>query len=193
MSINIIEAYIKIHNQLIIYISTFPNIIMRPVIENLGKYLKLKVIYQQEFMEAITTKLDDVEYVSFYDNKQFATSKFNSVVLENCRNGVIIVGNVIPTNLLKFKIDYHIHLSLNKKVIVEYYNTNDILNKPEETSKLIINKVIYPFYMETLKEGHINIFINSYDSETNKIMTDDDIEEKVWNTIINYIQNNLRK
>lgn len=64
-------------------------------------------------------------------------------LMEKKVQGIILCGNSFPSDKLGFKVNYHIHLSLNKTLLGE-----------------VVKGVSYEEYTESIKDNFINKYLN---------------------------------
>lgn len=178
---NIIEAFLKNNNQCIILISSFPDCVPPNIIENLAKALKFHFVSTNSFLESVDKK---------YSNNSYNWDKLNEVINKNKANGVIISGIILPVENTTFKIDYHVHLALNKQNIMTRLQKNKIISKEvSEKDKTLVNKIIYPYYLESIKKTTINTFVNAYTNE--KLLDDNIVEDNIWDNIMTFIKKSI--
>lgn len=131
----------------------------------------------------------EVQNISSYD--AFDWSAFNKEVNKHKSEGVVVVGSALITDKLDFKPDFHIHLNIPKDVCAkrrdEYLEHNKDKYPEEhkhigETTKLKINQVIYPFYLQTHKDSKYDLFLKTEE------LTDDEIYDKMFDETIKQIQ-----
>ena len=119
---NIIEAYIKKHNSLIIVISGMPGCNKSSYARIISRHLKLSYIDQsdydkKDYSNPITIK--DIELNNIYTDDAIDWDSFNSKVNELKKDGVIITGVSFPQDLIKFNVDLHIHLFMSMLNCIE--------------------------------------------------------------------------
>lgn len=190
---NIMEAHIKKFKQLVIYVSYFDNCGPKKVIENLSKYLDMMTINIKSFITPTKIKINEIEFDDYYDSNNYDYDSINKIVNKNKaeKNGVLIVGGFLDPKLVDFTINYHVHLSISKPIILDIYKSNKKFhNVSEDNQKLLVNKLVYPAYLIFLKESNISMFTKIYDE---KLLNDDDIEELVWSLIIAYVKKTVEQ
>lgn len=188
---NIIEAYIKFKNDLLIYISSIngcgKSIIGKKLAEDMNlKYIDQLDYYKNDFNE---TKIlsNGNKITNWYSINSIDWVKFNDDIKKYKNNGLIVSGFIFPKNIA-LDSDYHIHLSFPKKTCLEKrikmienkkhkFKYNDI-----NTQKLIMNQIIYPHEQYSIKNSNIDKFINSVAFDFDKIY------DNVWDYLINSIQ-----
>lgn len=193
---NIIEAYKKFNSKLIIIISGIDGCGKNSIAKQMAKELDLSWINQKDYYDKsydkTVTLSDDTTLVNLSTDEAIDWDKFNKTVNKAKNKGLLISGVSFPTDKLKFEPDYHIHISLSKQNCIQRRQQffEEHQDKYPEDYKLIgstteslkMNKLIYPYYLESIKNMKINKFINA-----NKFSKDEAMEE-VWNLLIKFIQ-----
>ena len=195
---NIIEAYIKFKGQLIIFISGLPACGKMRLAKTIHKDFNLKIIdqfdYYKEEYDVITQLKDGTKLINWYTDDAIDWEKLNNVIDES-KDGLIVVGFSLPDNRITVKPDYHIHLNISKQVCMEKrkkFVTKHKDKHPEEfkiigtpTEKLKMNQLIFPYYLESTKNSKINKFINI----TN--MKAEEIYNEAFDIIVDFIEDFL--
>jgi hypothetical protein len=199
---NIIDAYLKYNKQLIIIISGLSGTNKSKISQTLTSDLKLKYVNIKQFI--LQDKFKEVELSNQKKVKvwyNYDWDKIKKTINENKKKGILICGDFFPIEELNnIKIDMHFHIKLGKQNIIkkrlEYIK--DLTDKEkfydDETETLIINQIIYPYYLDIIQKSHINKFINVNDiielSDTQYInKVSDTIFEFIINFIIEYLTN----
>lgn len=187
---NIIDTYIKYNNQLVILLSGLHGSGKSKIAHTLANELKLNYINTRDFIDK--EKFKEVKLANDETVKIWNEYKWNEIrdsINENKKNGVILCGDVFE-NLNDIHIDFHIHIKLSKQNIVKkrlehikkLSDDEKKLYYTDETETLIINKIIFPHYLDILQKSHINKFINA-----NDFIDNDDYNEKLTDLIFNEI------
>lgn len=193
MSKNIVEAYIEFNGQLIILISGLSGSGKTALGENISRDFKLKKIdtkkfYNVDFDEKVKLP-NDVSVVNYDTDSAIDWDKMNGKINEMKKDGVIVIGQVFPTDKLNFKADYHIHLKITKQELkkkrLEYIEKHPDKGFNPETEALRVNAVTYPYYLDALKRMKMNKFIDVTD------MSDDVIYDIIFDEVIKYIKDNM--
>jgi hypothetical protein len=201
---NIVEAFIKKKNGLIIYISGLNNSGKSILADNISKDFNIKKINLFDYFN-----IDDqsnLNYINLPNNENvldwysFDLIKWNKVnddISKYIKNGIIVSGYIFPKEHIKHTCDFHIHLKINKenlkKSIFDNIDKIDFLNKininDENNINFLVNKIIYTKYLHNLKNISMNIdkFIN-IDS-----MDNDDVYDVTFDFIIEKIKKYLYK
>lgn len=193
---NIIEAYIKFNSQLIIVISGIHGCGKSSVAKRIAKDLNLKWLDQHDYYDKTYNKTvtlsDDTTLVNLSTDDAIDWDSLNKSVNATKSKGLVVSGMSFPKDKIKFEPDYHLHISLSKQNCIQ--KRKEFLEKhkdkyPEDyarigstTETLKMNKLIYPYYMETVKNMAVNKFINA-----NKFSKDEVIVE-AWTLAITFIQ-----
>jgi len=200
---NIIEAYIKFNNQLIILISGLPGCGKLELAKNLARDTKLHLLdendyYIKNYDEKIQLT-DEISITNLYTDKAIDWDLLNSDIDKFKSKGVIVVGFSFPKDKIKPKIDYHLHLNIPKQICIEkrkeflekhkdkYPEDYKLIGSPIENLKM--NKLIFPYYLEAKSQNntHIDKILNINYKE------DDPVYDEVFDIIINFIQLKLKK
>ncbi|ARF09549.1 uridine kinase [Indivirus ILV1] len=196
---NIIEAYIKFKEQLIIFISGLPACGKLKLAKKIRRDFKLKLINEFDYYNKdynVTTKLHDgTELINWYTDDAINWDKLNADIDDSKKDGVIVVGFALPEDKIKVDVDYHLHVNIAKQLCMEkrkeFVEKHKDKYKEEfsiigtQTEKLKMNQLIYPYYLESTKKSKINKFINI----TN--MTDDEVYDKAFEYLIDFIEDFL--
>lgn len=192
---NIIEAYIKYKGQLLLLISGLSGCGKLNLGKELADIFNITLIdefnyYKKNYNEKIKLSNGD-EIINWYTDDAIDWDRFNKDIDREKKNGVIVIGFSLPEDKIESSSDYHIHLNIPKQVCLE--KRKIFLEKhkdtyPDEyklsgsdTEKLKMNKLIFPYYLESTKKSKINRFVNVGLSD------DSDIYDKVFDMIIEFI------
>ena len=172
---NVIEAYIKYHGQLIILVSGLSACGKTILAQNLSSDLKIPMIKQREFYKKDynkTVKLSTgKEIIEWDSNDAIDWDKLNDKIAKDGKNGIVLVGTAFPKDKITFHPEYHFHVSVSKQNCLDQRGKVLEENKdkyPQEykefkdgTAKLIMDEVTYPYYKKSIEESIINKFFNS--------------------------------
>ena len=200
---NIIDAYIENNKQLIIFISGLSGTNKSKIAQALSKELELEYLNTRDFIEKDKAKeieLPNKETIKVYNDYDW--DKIIDKIKEKKNKGIIVVGEYFPTEKLKdIESTLHFHIKLAKQNLIkkrlEYIKS---LNeeeqkqyKDESTETLIINQVVYPYYIDMLQKSKINRFINANEyAELKEEEFNEKIIDKIFKDIIEYIIENLK-
>lgn len=196
---NVVEAYIKFKGQLIIMISGINGCGKTTLAKNISNDMKLTRLdqfdyYKKDYDKKVTLS-DGTTLINLHTDEAIDWDRFNNDVNKYKKNGVVVTVFSAPIDKLNFDTDYHIHLSISKKKCLErrrifltehkekYYDEYKLIGTP--TEKLKMNKLIFPYYLKSIKKMKINKFIKV----SNK--TDDQIYDIVFDLIIKFIEKYL--
>lgn len=194
---NVIEAYTKFKGQLIILVSGLSGCGKTTLAKKIKQDFNIKFVDQfyhlkQDYDTKVTLP-DGSEVVNWDSDDAINWDSLNKAVDSAKEQGVVVAGIALPTEKLTFTPDYHIHLSIPKKLCVEKRKKYLEKNKdkyPIEFSKidsteekLTMNRLTFPYYIEAQKRATINKFINAVN------MDDDEIYDEVFEILIEFIEN----
>ena len=161
MSLPYDKAYLKYKGQLIILISGLAGCGYMQIGKDMSKDFNIKFLDQYDYYRNdydTKVRLPNGEEVINWDSVEaFNWIKLNNDVNRLKDKGVIIVGNILPQDKLKFEPDIHIHLSISKRQCTtkrhnfleenkeKYKKEYSLINSV--TEKLIMNRITYPYYL----------------------------------------------
>jgi len=189
---NILQAYIKKYNQLIILILGLPCTNKSEIAKELSIDLNVEVIKINDFLidnKFKNINIDGTDIKVYEDTDNFDWDKFNSVINNMKNKGVIIYGNYIDVKKIDWTIDFSFFYSMNvktcKKILidkkmVEWDETNPILNKYFEN-------ILNPLYDDIIKDIKFNKFFNI--KEETKF---DESYDKIFDILMNFISKKLK-
>ena len=179
---NIVEAYIKFNNELIILLSGLSGSGKSNIASMIENDFKIKKINIEDFCikennrnitltDENDNKLDvkDWDHIDAYD-----WNAINTHINKNKINGVIVYGPYFPTNVLKFKPSFHIDIKISKQLLIERRHKyieehlkecpdfEKIFNTPFE--RIIINKITYSHYVEYRNLSKVDLTVDISDS-----------------------------
>jgi adenylate kinase family enzyme len=171
---NVAEAYIKYKKQLIIIISGLSGCGKSMLAQDISSDFKIPIIKQREFYKKDYDLKVDLHngktVINWHTDDSIDWDLLNERIESDKGKGLILTGLAFPPDKLKFKTDYHFHVSLSKQNCLE--RRKKIIEEKKDkypeayeeiedgTAKLVMNKLIFPYYLETLKNGVINKFLN---------------------------------
>jgi cytidylate kinase len=193
MGKNIVDVYKETHGQFIILVSGLSSTGKTKLGINIERDFNIKRIDMKNFMNEKNTETVELPNGKFVINtdKDDAVDwdKLNEEVNKDKKDGVVVVGTMFPTDLLKFKADYHIHLRLPKQILKtkreEYIKSHPDKKYNLEDEMLRINMITYPYYMNVLNRMLINKYLNIAE------MKPDDIYDVAYDAIIKHIWENI--
>jgi hypothetical protein len=161
---NILEAFKKKYNQLIILILGLPCSNKSEIAKEFEIDLKLPIININDYL--IKNKFKEVEFdgVKFKiheDTENYDWNKFNKDIDELKSSGVIIYGNYIDSSKIDFKIDFSFFYSLNIGLCKKILSKKKLLNLVNvEDEKIYFEKIFNPKYEELKLKIKFNKFFN---------------------------------
>lgn len=161
---NIIEAYIKNENQFIVLVSGIGGCGKKHVAKKLAEWLKIDYInqgdYHRDDYDKMVTLPDGSEYVNMADDDAIDWDKLSNDVKN--KKVAIVAGVAFPDDKLSFKADFHIHVSIPKKICLEkrLKGMRDSESYNEQLEVYKFNHYVFPYYLEVNKRSTINKFIN---------------------------------
>ncbi|AYV76915.1 MAG: uridine kinase [Barrevirus sp.] len=199
---NIVEAYIKFKGQLIIFISGLYACGKLKLAKKIQRDFGLTLLnqydyYKKDYNEKIKIGDNQDTLINWYTDDAIDWLTLNNDIEKYKKDGVIVVGFSLPQSRINkdIHVDYHIHLNIKKQECMEkrkqflekhkdkYKEEYGIINTPLE--KLIMNKLIFPYYLESVKKSKINKFINVTG------LSDDKIYDLAFDSIISFIESYL--
>jgi len=179
----VVEAYIKFSSQLVILTSGLPGCNKNKVSKEIASIFKVKYMSLRDFLKKDYNKevvlSNGSKAIDWDNNDAYDWEKFNNTVDKYKSEGIIISGFAFPTNLIKFKVDAHINIKISKKqytdsrhkYLQDHKDSNkelfELIDTPTES--LIINKLIYPHYIEYTQASTITKYINTHDIDYNEV------------------------
>jgi len=172
---NIVDAYIKFNKQLIILISGLSGSGKTTIASFIERDFKIKHLnidnYCKKDFEKYVEVSEGIKINDWDDIDSYDWNAFNEDVNKNKTNGLVICGSYFPTDKLKFTQDFHIHVKISKQKLIESRH-NFIKENPEKckelvqfldtpTESLIINKIVYPHYLDYSQKSKIDKYINA--------------------------------
>ena len=200
---NIVEAYIKFKGQLLIFVSGLSGCGKLALGKSIEKDFKLKLIDQFDYYKKdydVTVSLPDgTKLINWYSDDAVDWDKLNDDIDKSKLKGLVVVGFSLPENKVRVP-DYHFHLNAPKQLCVEKRKTFLENNKEKheeeykligtQTEKLKMNQLIFPYYLESIKNSKINKFINIKQGD-DKFLTEDEIYDEAYDILINFIRDFL--
>jgi len=195
---NVVDAYIKFKGQLIILISGLYGTNKTKLAQQLEHDFKIRRLNQFDYFKENFDKKEKIleetekpiELINWYQDDAIDWDKLNNDVDKSKSKGVVISGLVFPKELIKFKPNFHIHLNISKQTSLEklkdkleademYENLN------EEIVKRIMNKFLYPYYLNSIERSAIGKFIKIKDHDMSKVY------DELFDYLIEYIEKYL--
>jgi len=196
-----VEKYVEVRGQFIILISGLPGSGKLKLGKNIARDFKFELIdqydyYRNDYDEKVVLsspdKTETVSLVNWYTDLAIDWARFNSDIVRH-RLGVVVVGVSLPEGKLTMKGDIHINLSITKQMSLE--KMKDYIEEhkdkyPEEFAmigtpmeKLKMNKLIFPYYLETVKLAKIDKYITVGEGDD-----DDKIYDTAFEVLMKFVQ-----
>lgn len=193
---NIVEKYIDVNKQLILYISGMSGCGKTQIGKFMSRDFKIDLIDQDDYYKKSyekngeKVKLGDNEIVNWYSDESIDWERFNADINDKKTKGVIVIGTALPDDKMTLKPDLHIQLSMSKQECVRrrllfLEAKNEKVDMDHE--KLKINKLAYPYYLDVVNRSKINKFVNITEKSDNTIYDD------VFDVIIDFIKVRLKQ
>jgi hypothetical protein len=168
---NILQAYIKKYNQIIILILGLPCTNKSEIAKELGIDLNLKVIKINNFLIKDKYKeinIDGLKTKVYEDPDNYNWDELNSTINEFKSDGVIIYGNYLDIEKIDWEIDFSFFYSMNvktcKKMLVEKKMVE--WNESDSMLNLYFEKFLNPLYEDIKNKIKINKFFNIKEENT---------------------------
>lgn len=200
---NIVEAFVKIKGQFIVLISGLSGSGKTKLGQNISKLFNMRLINEKNYLkkdynEQITLP-NNVKIINWDSDDVYDWKKLNHDVLENKKEGIIVVGSSFPTNKLEFTVDFHIHIKLSKQNILKRRLQHSEKHQKKYNISLqqtIFNNFTYPYYIDLVSRSNITKFINSNNymalcEEANENCYDDKIYDATFDYLMDQISRNI--
>lgn len=167
---NIIEAYIKFNKELIILISGLSGSGKTQLAKNIERDFKIEMINAEKHcVKNYNNKVklnNGVDVIDWDAIDAYDWDTINKLINEKKSKGVVVCGQSFPTNVLKEDKYFHIHIKIQKQLLIEtrkkYVKENLLTCKDlEGLESAIVNQITYPHYLDYLTKSRIDKFINS--------------------------------
>ena len=194
---NILQAYIKKYNQIIILILGLPCTNKSTIAKELGIDLNLPVIKINDFLIKDKYKeinIGELKINVYEDPSNYDWDKLNSKINVLKSTGIIIYGNYLTLDHINWDVDFTFFYSMNintcKKIMIEKMMLEKKIVELKD-SDLILNgyfeKVLNPLYDNIKNTMKINKFFNVKD-ETKF----DDSYDEIFDILMELIMKKLK-
>jgi cytidylate kinase len=167
---NIVQKYIKDNSQLIILISGFSGCGKTLFAKSIAKDFDIKFINLNDFLlletYTKTVQVGDKNIIDWEDPEAMNWEELNSKINSIKSKGVVISGFMFPTDVLKFKPNFHIHIKISKDNLIKLRQTylelkeDSKLNEiDEEMQRRILNKISFEHNLKGLERSKPTKFI----------------------------------
>ena len=157
---NILEAYIIQNKYLTIIISSVDINVLKEIGSNLAQDFSTEIIDLTDYYQNVKS-LEDLEKVKDQIEKQ----------MENNQAIKIVIAPVMPSEFFKFRMNYHINISLNYKKLEEKQIESHLISLETEVKNNNIR---------------VNRYINLHKYDNTKLL-----EDEIFDTIMRYIEKRL--
>ena len=178
---NILEAYIKFNEQLIILISGFQGSGKGKLADQIKSLFKIDIIntnnyYIKNYNK--TVKLHDGTEIVDWDNiDSIDWERLNRNINNKKKEGIIIVGFAFPTEKLDFSPDFHLHVKISKQNLIErrheyieqHPDTKLKELKDSHIDLMILNQITFPHYISYNEKSKINKFLNANENTSEQL------------------------
>lgn len=195
---NILEAYIKSHGQIIILIIGLPCTNKSKLAKELGSDLNASVIKIADYLDKtkyVEHEEDGFKFKLYNHRDNYDWAKLNHDVNEKKSKGVVIYGNDLDIGKIDFKIDFTFFYSMSKTMCKNIMIERKIVTDKEEDqarNNVYFDKMFFPMY-ENLKNElktvlKINRFVN-VKPDTNF----DETCDELFNNLMELIDKDVHK
>lgn len=199
---NIIEAYIKYNGRLVIFVSGISGCGKTSLAKKISKKFDIPLIeqfnyYKKGYDDKVTLP-DGTEHINYNSDNAIDWTRLDKDIKDKESKGVIVTGFALVDDKLDVKPDYHIHISMSKQECIDrrrtylekhkdkYKEEHELIDT--DTERLKMNRMIFPYYLETVKRSKINKFMNIKEG-----MDDDNIWDSAWDILIGFISGRVDK
>lgn len=191
MDENIVQAYIRINNKMIIVISGLSGSGKTKQADMLSSSLGFKLINQADYhkdkndstLPTISTRISEnktINTINWDSMDSVNMDKFYDDIRKYEKEGVVVNAFMLPYD---FDADFHIHLHISKAECLKRREKHiKETNEPEEIKKIIVK--MYYDYLEKRK----NMTFKSIDVSE---MSETEVADKIWNILMKNIDNSL--
>jgi uridine kinase len=158
---NILEKYIELNGQIIIFIFGMPCSNKSLVAKQLNEDLHLHLINMNDFLQQdpIEKKVGDNTFKIYEHEGNYDWKKFNNTVDKHKDKGVIIYGNFIYPDKMDFTIDFTFFVGMNTTLCKQEMLEHKMLPEDEKIDDYL-KLYLFPHYEEMKKVVKINKFFN---------------------------------
>jgi hypothetical protein len=199
---NLIEAYLKYFNQLVILLIGYPctnksayandlSIDASLNVLNLNNYLiKDKFVEKTIITDSSNNKETKFKIYEHSDNIDW--TKFNSDVNNLKSSGVIIHANLMDKDKLDFNIDFSFYFYSPIKYCKDNVSQNNLLNLEKKDINNYFEHVFIPFY-SNYDQNIKNIFTIFKFFKITETSNNEDIYNTLFDSLMTNINNNINK
>jgi hypothetical protein len=199
---NLIEAYLKYFNQLIILLIGYPctnkssyakdlSLDASLNIINLNDYL-IKDKYIEKVFTDVSNNNKEIKFKIYEDTENINWNKFNEDINNFKSSGVIIHCNFLDKEKINFDIDFAFYFYTSIKYCKEIISNNNLLNFEKKDINHYFEFVFIPFY-SNYDQNIKNIFTVYKYFKINETSNNDDIYNTLFDVIMNNLQSKINK
>jgi uridine kinase len=196
---NIIEAYKQGTGQFVVLVSGLSGCGKTRLAKELSEDMKLHYIDQFQYMIKESVKkqtLSDGKTVDDWNSDDVVDwDKLNEDIDSHKKEGVIVNGFAFPQDKIKSTVDYHVHIFITKqnclvrrKRVVLKKADGDEIAWDDKHELLKMNKLIFPYYMDTKKRSKIDKSIDVNRQTEGDIIESDETYGLTFNSIVKKVQ-----
>lgn len=173
---NILEAYIKKYDQIIILILGLPCTNKSEIAKEFEIDLKLPILNINDYIIPDKFKeitINDIKFKIYEDSDNYDWKKLNDDIEKLKSSGIILYGNYLDSHKIDFNYDFSFFYSMNstlcKNILVEKNMLNEITNSNHESEvklKIYFENIFNPFYENLKKDIKFNKFYNIKENTT---------------------------
>jgi uridine kinase len=185
--INILDAYIRKNNQIVILILGMPCSNKCNISKMLNNDLNLNLISLNDYIKKIPTKktINDITYTIYDHEDNYDWDGFNNEINQIKNKGVIIYGNYFYLSKINFNIDYIFFIEMNKNMCSDLMKKCKMVEDTKDIDNYL-NNYLFPSY-DTLKQNlKINKFYN-----IKKDNSAEQVYDKLFDNLMKLIELNL--
>ena len=168
---NILEAYIKKYNQIIILILGLPCSNKSEIAKELEIDLNLSLININDYLKQNTfveKMVSDVKFKLYEHPDNYDWDKLSSDVNNKKKVGVILYGNYIDNTKLNFEMDFCYFFNMNSNLCKNMLIEKQMLpyKDDDEKVKIYFKDIFNPIYEKLKEDLKINKFFNLKETTT---------------------------
>lgn len=159
----LVQKYLEINGQLLICISGMSGSGKSYIAEQLSNLLNIKHIDQDTFYihpsKMPKVRLSDGKSYTNWDSEDSINLKLmNNEIDKYIKKGIIFSGFSCRNGWFDHSINVQIHLEITKETS---YQRRYEQGKNQKHGAIIVNEMVYPFYLETLEQSKIDYTIDT--------------------------------
>jgi hypothetical protein len=188
---NILEAYIKKYNQIIILILGLPCSNKSEIAKELALDLNLPLININDYLKEnnfIEKIVSDIKFKLYEHPDNYDWEKLSLDVDNKKNSGVILYGNYIDITKFDFTIDFCYFFNMNSNLCKNILIEKQMLpyKEDDEKVKIYFKDVFNPIYEKLKQDLKINKFFNIKENTTF-----DDSYDELFESLMSQIKKKL--